>query len=154
MSFTRFNYDEARVFKKMQESTGPGRYCLNTPDVIPKGEKYPLYSEDPHIRLQGWGANLRESLTMLDVDSYLLGHYNKNTMDYNKNPEIKTNIIVTDNTPQFTDETRATHPARDYRSVEVKRFEYLFENPQNHYKMPFANNIDSIELAKKEYLHK
>ena len=153
MSFTRFNYDEARSFKKMQESTGPGRYLLNTPDVIPKGEKLPLYSEDPHIRLQGWGGNLRTSNT-LDIDSYLLGYYNSNARDYQKNPEIKTDLKQTSKTPIFTDESRASLPAREFRSVEVNRFEYLFENPQNHFNIPFANNIDSIELAKKEYLYK
>ena len=47
--------------RKLQESTGPGRYLLNTPDVIPKGlDHCLLYCDDPHIRLQGWGGNLRE----------------------------------------------------------------------------------------------
>lgn len=154
MSFTRFNYDEARTFKKMQESTGPGRYLLNTPDVIPKGESLPLYSDDPHIRLQGWGGNLRESDNNLDIDSYLLGYYNRNTNDLIENPKIKTTKVNTETAHQTTDETRATNPPREYRSMEVNRFSYLHENPQKHYTMSFANNIDSRETAKKEYLHK
>ena len=31
MAFTRFNYDECRTKKKLQEATGPGRYALNVP---------------------------------------------------------------------------------------------------------------------------
>lgn len=157
MSFTRFNYDQARTFKKMQESTGPGRYLLNTPDVIPKGEDVPLYCDDPHIRLQGWGGNLRKTdnyNNTIDIDSYLLGYYNFNTKDYKPNPNINTNIEKTKNTAQFTDESRATNPPREYKVVEVDRFNYLYEDPQRHYNIPFLNNVDSRELAKKEYLHK
>ena len=158
MSFTRFNYDEARTFKKVQESTGPGRYLLNTPDVVPKGYKLPLYCDDPHIRLQGWGANLRENYkngTTIDIDSYLLGYNNFNTLDYKPNPTIETKELKTENTAQFTDESRATNPPREYRVVEVDRINHLYDNdPQRHYNMPFTNNIDSRELAKKEYLHK
>tara|TARA_Y100000389_G_C17321898_1_gene443518 strand:- start:90 stop:566 length:477 start_codon:yes stop_codon:yes gene_type:complete len=158
MSFTRFNYDEARTFKKMQESTGPGRYLLNTPDVVPKDASVPLYCDDPHIRLQGWGANLRktnDTNTTIDIDSYLLGYKNFNTFDYKLNPSIETNELKTKNkTAQFTDESRATNPPREYKVVEVDRFNYLYEDPQKHYNIPFANNIDSRELAKKEYLHK
>ena len=33
MAFTRFNYDDARTKKKLQEATGPGRYILNVPAV-------------------------------------------------------------------------------------------------------------------------
>jgi len=154
MSFTRFNYDEARTFKKMQESTGPGRYLLNTPDVIPKGQALPSYSDDPHIRLQGWGGNLRESETNLDIDSYLLGYYNRNTHDLIENPKIKTTKLNTESAQHTTDETRSTNPPREYRSIEVNRFSYLHENPQKHYRMLFSNNIDSREMAKKEYLHK
>lgn len=157
MSFTRFNYDQARTFKKIQESTGPGRYSLNTPDVMPKGADMPLYCNDPHIRLQGWGANLRKTNNTentIDIDSYLLGYNNFNTRDYKPLPTLETYKLKTDDSGQFTDETRATNPPREYRVVEVDRFNYLYEDPQRHYNIPFANNIDSRELAKKEYLHK
>ena len=33
MSFTRFNYDECRTAKLLQESTGPGKYILNTSGI-------------------------------------------------------------------------------------------------------------------------
>ena len=31
MAFCRYNYDDCRTKKKLQESTGPGRYILNVP---------------------------------------------------------------------------------------------------------------------------
>ena len=31
MAFTRFNYDDARTKKKLQEATDSGRYVLNVP---------------------------------------------------------------------------------------------------------------------------
>ena len=55
MANTRFNYDECRTAKILQESTGPGRYLLNTPGPGCN----PCFITDPHIRLQGIGPNLR-----------------------------------------------------------------------------------------------
>ena len=54
MAFTRFNYDDCRTKKKLQESTGPGRYSLNMPGNGPT----PCFFNDPQIRMQKWGANL------------------------------------------------------------------------------------------------
>jgi hypothetical protein len=33
MAFTRYNYDECRTKKLLQESTDPGRYVLDTPGL-------------------------------------------------------------------------------------------------------------------------
>ena len=55
MAFTRFNYDECREKKLLQESTGLGRYMLNVPG---NGATPPL-SADPFNRAQKWGGNLR-----------------------------------------------------------------------------------------------
>ena len=56
MAFTRFNYDDDRLKKELQQATGSGRYILN----VPGNGSTPLYFDDPYIRVQGWGANLRE----------------------------------------------------------------------------------------------
>ena len=76
MAFTRFNYDDARTMKLLQESTGPGRYAINTPG---QGADLPLY-EDPHIRLQGWGANLMgvHNGHAIDIASDLDGRSRRN----------------------------------------------------------------------------
>ena len=71
MAFTRYNYDECRTKKKLQESTGPGRYILNVPGNGPN----PCFFNDPQIRLQKWGANLDNVINggPLDIDSDLTG---------------------------------------------------------------------------------
>ena len=53
MAFTRFKYDKSRVDKQLTEETFTARYMLNTPG---NGTAMP-FQEDPHTRLQMWGAN-------------------------------------------------------------------------------------------------
>ena len=55
MAFTRFRDDPHRIQKQLEESTYVGRYTLNTPG---QGMDLP-FNEDPHIRLQKWGAKLQ-----------------------------------------------------------------------------------------------
>jgi len=64
MSFTRFNDDPCRIKKQNQEATGPGRYMLNKPGW---GDK-PCFMDDPHIRMEQWGANLRTDSINLESD--------------------------------------------------------------------------------------
>ena len=66
MAFTRYNYDDCRTKKKLQESTGPGRYRLNVPG---NGSK-PCFFNDPQIRLQKWGANLENVINILNNSYY------------------------------------------------------------------------------------
>ena len=64
MSFTRFHDDPERIKKQAQESSDVGRYWLNTP-----GQGVNIgFVEDAHIRLQGWGANLRNNTVELESD--------------------------------------------------------------------------------------
>ena len=67
MSLTRFNDDPARIIKKLQQSTDPGRWCIDVPGC---GSK-PCFMLDPYIIPQKWGANLWTNCT--DVQSNLLG---------------------------------------------------------------------------------
>ena len=75
MAFTRFNYDDCRTKKKLQESTGPGRYSLN----MPGNGSNPCFFNDPQIRVQKWGANLRSVVNgaPIDIDSDLTGRTRK-----------------------------------------------------------------------------
>ena len=63
MSFTRFHDDPCRVKKQLQEMSGPGRYMINQPGW---GDK-PCYMEDPYMRIQQWGGNLRTNTINLKV---------------------------------------------------------------------------------------
>ena len=67
MAFTRFKYDNCRVEKDLQEQTGPGRYMLDVPG---NGTK-PCFMEDPYMRMQKWGANLRTNT--VNLESSLMG---------------------------------------------------------------------------------
>ena len=64
MSLTRFNDDDARIQKRLQESLSVGLYQLNTPGPGPQNP----YVEDVNIRLQKWGANLRNNTIELESD--------------------------------------------------------------------------------------
>ena len=67
MAFTRFKYDKSRVDKQLTEETFTARYMLNTPG---NGTAMP-FQEDPHTRLQMWGANFAGNA--LDVENDLMG---------------------------------------------------------------------------------
>ena len=90
MANTRFNYDECRTKKYLQQSTGPGRYIMNAPG----NGLDPTYTDEPQIRLQKWGGNLREvpGGHPIDIDSELIG-LNTRTSKYES---IKTKKLVTD----------------------------------------------------------
>ena len=60
---TRYNSDECRISKRLQQMTDPGRYILNVPGL---GES-PAFIEDPQIVPQLWGANLRTNCINLDI---------------------------------------------------------------------------------------
>jgi hypothetical protein len=67
MAFSRFHDDPARIKQQLEQDTFPGRYQLNTPGP---GDNLPFW-EDPNIRLQRWGANLKTNTT--DFESELRG---------------------------------------------------------------------------------
>lgn len=152
MSFTRFNYDDARTHKKLQESTDPSRYILNTPGNY--GET-PLFYEDPHIRLQKWGGNLMTN--PVDIMNDLDGRMRKSTK-YCKETQFphthNTNskpIHGVKTATSFTDETRASHPAWMYRDLEQTRWEYPIYDPQENVCKHFYNNVSSRIIAKDEF---
>ena len=60
MANTRFNYDECRTKKYLQQSTGPGRYILNAPG----NGLNPTYTDEPQVRLQKW-ENLEKYLVVI-----------------------------------------------------------------------------------------
>ena len=71
MSFTRFNYDEARSRQRLKQATGTGRYYLN----VPGPGNNSCYMEDPQIRLGTFAANNMNVVGghPIDIDSDLSG---------------------------------------------------------------------------------
>ena len=155
MAFTRFNYDECRTKKLLQESTGPGRWLLNQPG---QGDK-PYFIEDPHIRLQGWGANLMTTPTQspVDIESDLDGRTrplsrfcsNSQFPNYGITKSYKQSYPTYGNS--ITEESRYTHPSWLYTDLEQTRWEYPLMNPQENTCIPFHNNLSSRILEKDSY---
>jgi hypothetical protein len=127
MAQTRFFDDPARIAAYLEMQTQEGRYMLNAPA---NGESMP-YLEDVHTRLQKWGANL--DARSLQIEQELHGMYR---------PLVRKDAFVKvyENMPRedikragdtfaarystvlpYTDESRSSHPAWMYRSMDDTR---------------------------------
>ena len=110
MSFTRFHDDPSRIKKKLQEMTGPGKYLLNQPG---NGDS-PCYMEDPFIRLQQWGGNLRTNVINLESDlKGLTRNNNRDILTLNNyiDNQIQSEARKYPTCDSFVDQTRASNPA-------------------------------------------
>lgn len=150
MSFTSIRNDEEKIKQKLQEHTFIGRYMLDTP-----GPGMNLnFSEDPQIRMQGFGANLCENYVNLESD--LLGmtrKTNRDLVDINdfKQHAVSAPAMSWGVSRPFVDESRSSCPAFWFRSLEQNRWEYPILNPQNSIEMPFNYNVQTRILEKDNY---
>jgi len=158
MSFTRFNYDPCRTKKLLEESTGPGRYMLNKPGW---GNK-PCFFDDPQIRMQEWGTNLRRvpGGAPIDIDSDLLGITRPLSKDCSKKEFPFAGVVFSMKKEyptcgqEFTSQSRATHPSFLYRDLEQSNRYPLFLNPQENVCMPFQNNLNTQLLERDSFTPK
>lgn len=158
MSFTRFNYDPCRTKKILQESTGPGRYMLNRPGW---GDK-PVFFNDPQVRMQGWGANLRGVVdgAPIDIDSDLIGITRPLSKDCAQKKYPFKGVVDSFKKEyptcgkEFTSQSRATHPAFLYRDLEQNNRYPLFLDPQENVCMPFQNNLNTQLMARDNFTPK
>ena len=151
--FTRFHDDEFRIKKQLEESTFLGRYQLNTPG---NGTQMAFF-EDPHIRLQYWGANLTTNNIHLESD--LFGITRKSNRDLVKINDYKLHAAQTapisyPHMNPFVEESRASHPAWTFRDVEHNRWETPFLNPLNGVEIPFETNMQTRILEKEYFVRK
>ena len=153
MSSTRFNNDPARIRKELAESTFAERYYLNTPGP---GLDLP-FVEDPQLRIQTWGANLRTNTVNLESDlrgmtrklcrdEIMLNHYKINAAG--------SSAMSFPNMESFVDETRASQPAWLLRGTEQPRWEEPWLNPQANLEKLFADNIQTRILHKDYFVPK
>ena len=155
MAFTRYHYDEIRVKKNLQESTGPSRWILNKP-----GNGTPLFFDDPHIRMQEWGANQMETPNNhpIDISSELDGRSRKlSKLSYlNEYQNNGINAKKIENYPvykkSFTQNSRFTNPSWLYRDLEQANWGYPMENPQLNTCIPFQNNLSTRILEKDNFV--
>jgi len=151
MSFTRFHDDPHRIKYGLNISTFSGRYALDTPGP---GIHLP-YIEDPHIRMQKWGANKLTNDINLESDLFgltrKLQRDNVETNDhklYQVSADIKSYPVQKDT---LVDESRVTHPAWSYRDLEQSRWEMPFLNPQANVEKRFHSNIQTRILEKDNF---
>ena len=150
MAFTRFNYDQCREIKKLQEATGLGRYMLNVPG---NGDK-PLFSADPFVRAEKWGGNLRTNTINLESDlKGLTRNLNRDTLQNEyKNKSTESSAILYEEMGPYTDQSRATHPAWEVRDAELVNWSILHFDPQENTCLPFQNNL-STRIIEKNGFH-
>lgn len=150
MAFTRFKYDNCRVEKDLQEQTGPGRYMLDVPG---NGTK-PCFMEDPYMRMQKWGANLRTNT--VNLESSLMGIGKPMTRDCIDSvvPLPQNQAIEYPSCQPFTEQPRATDPAWTARDLEQNNFQILPLNPQENTCIPFQNNLNTRLIQRDNYITK
>jgi hypothetical protein len=153
MAFTRFHDDPCRINKQLQESTGLGRYMLNVPG---NGSK-PLYMDDPFIRMQKWGGNLMTNTINLESDlfglSRIMNRDDIQSNDYKINA-VKTSQPTYQSAPAYTDQSRATHPAWEFRDLEQTKWGILPLDPQANTCFAFQNNLSTRILEKDIFVAK
>jgi hypothetical protein len=147
MAFTRFHDDSARIKKQVEDSSFAGRYMLNVPGP---GDRLPFF-EDPQLRLQKWGANLKTNTVNMESDLFGLTRLlNRDLLDENdyKQYAARTCDVFYNNQQPFIEESRASHPAWMYKDLEQTRWENPFLNPLNGLEKGFNENIQTRILEK------
>lgn len=150
MSFTRFNYDDARTKKQLQESISVGLYHLDAPGPGINTS----FLEDPHIRLQKWGANLRTNTLELENDFRGLNRKLKRNQDHYDEMAAQTMEKTYMVEPSFIDETRASQPAWLLRDQTNIRWGHPLMNHQEHIEIPFEHGESTRSLEKDRYMNK
>lgn len=146
MAFTRYHDDPLRIMKQLQESTDQGRYTLNVPG---NGTNVPFVN-DPHVRLQKWGANRHDRF--VQVESELWGMQQTLTRDCT--PSVEVNAYprrYPTQKKEVTMESRFLTPAWEVRSVAVPRWETPLGELQAHAIVPFNTNSDTRQKARDQW---
>lgn len=150
MSLTNIRNDGCRLEKEMQLITEEGRYMLN----VPGPGNFAAFEEDPHIRLQKWGANLQNNT--INVESDLMGMTRSLRRDclernnYAKQSVSSGKLYYKSHSP-FVEQSRATAPAWIFRELVNNRWNHLPVDPQANVEKPFHNNICSRIIEKDDY---
>ncbi len=148
MSFTRFHDDTARIKKQLEISSNTGRYQLERPG---QGTNLPFF-EDPHIRLQYWGANLGNNTVELESDLRGITHKLINDRKEYTSFTPPTSSNTYSSLPTFIDETRVSLPAWTFRDLEQTRWDYTFHHVQEKTEIPFENNQHTRILEKDNFI--
>jgi len=130
MASTRIRSDPYEQWLNVESAAGLGKYMLNTPGP----GTYLPFVEDPHIRLQHWGANMMTHT--MDVEEDLLGktrlinYRNQDTLTF-EDRSVATQVVQYPTMQPFVEETRASHPAWLYKDLEHNNWSFPILNPQH-----------------------
>lgn len=149
MATTRLRNDPIRMKHEMEIFSFPGKYQLDVPG---QGTELP-FVEDPHMRLQYWGANRHTNI--VDIEGDLKGYTKKISRDYSGTDEY-TRFLPSDAQPikypnygkDTTEDTRHVLPPFLFRGIGNERFEEPFINPQAHTEIPFHHNLQTRIIEK------
>ena len=128
MSFTRGHDDTARIRCALAATASAYDYMTDVPGT----GHTPPYVNDPHIRMQKWGANLRSGCSDIESGLRTLGLPLTRDCTNNLKSFAQGLPLSYESSGQWTDETRATHPAWKYRGLDGCRSDYLFVDPQRN----------------------
>ena len=151
--FTKLYYDTDCVRNHVIQSTGTGKYMLNTPG---NGLNLP-YMEDSNIRLQKWGANMTSNTINLENDlKGLTRRINRDNISENSYIKHSVNVFTKQYPIEkcFVDETRHSNPAWLLRGVDNNRWDFPIVNPQANLDKQFQENIQTRILEKDYYNNK
>jgi len=123
---------------------------------VPGNGDKPSYMEDPHIRIQKWGANLRTNAINLESD--MLGLNRPLGRDCLGKDNYETHVVETEqvnypnNSMLYTEQSRAIMPAWTARDLEQVDWYTLPLDPQENTCIPFLNNL-STRILEKDYFN-
>lgn len=150
MASTRFSNDVGRQAYKMHVITGIGRYALDVP-----GPGADLgYVDDPHIRLQKWGANLWTDSSSLQ--SELSGRnrpLNRDCISARPVPPSASPNAYPVQTDLTTDQSRVILPAWQLRGEPQTYTSYYFDNPHRPVENPFRFGANTKRDVKDSFLN-
>ena len=154
MALTSIRNEPCRIQKELQQMTDIGRYQIATPGP---GANVG-FAEDPHIRLQKWGANLRTNT--INTESDLMGLTRSLTRDCTplnnyQQMSVPNERLNYGTIEPNTQETRAENPAWTLLDQSNMRWEFPLTNPQHHINKSPAmyGGISSRVEQKNDYNH-
>ena len=141
MASTNIKNDPLRIYKNLQQSTDVGRHVLNVPG---NGLDVP-FVQDPHIRMQLWGANRVNDFigvenSLLNIDRPLVRETTTCKDSYFSEPnKSKMNYSHTSFNIQ---DSFITQPAWNLRDKENNRpLGFPDQDNDKHIFIPFMNNL-------------
>jgi hypothetical protein len=141
MASTRISNDRLRIYKNLQQSTDVGRHVINVPG---NGLDVP-FVEDPHIRMQYWGANRMNDIisvenSLKNIDRPLIRETTQCKESYYTKPDISR--MDYSNATFEVNDSFISQPAWNLRDKESDRDLGYCDEPNNaHIFIPFNTNL-------------